>query len=187
MPLTPASLPAIRTALKEYRQSVKATPTGLNDPDARAAAPGIHEKADALRRCLSPSDPDNKWNRSQDIEGSGLSPKIKSGLRDLWRALVEDIHDRTPPFGTEEHQEDRLTLLDDVKKLLGRTRGRTVTNGKRDDWVAKLRDRKLPVPWPEIFRRLTKVAPAKGWNVPNDARALSEAYRRWLKKERDRK
>jgi hypothetical protein len=117
----------------------------------------------------------------------------RSRFDDKTSPSLELLHDKIALGGSNwpvfaltrtAYRAELRELLDTAMKALGQRRGPKTTNEARDAWVAKLRECKPPVAWEEIYRQLLDVAPSKGGNMPKDAKALSEAYRRRLKNQR---
>lgn len=61
---------------------------------------------------------------------------------------------------------------------------RKCPNEARDAWLAKQRAKSPPRRWGEIYEELGKIAPKKGWDIPDNPKSLSEAYYRLLKRKR---
>jgi hypothetical protein len=57
-------------------------------------------------------------------------------------------------------------------------------NAKRDSWVARQRAKKSPPSWEQIYDEGVRLAPNRGWNMPGSSKALQEAYRRHLRRQR---
>jgi hypothetical protein len=58
-------------------------------------------------------------------------------------------------------------------------------NGDRDEWVARQRAKKPPVPWEEIYDDATRLAPKRKWLLPRSWQGLEQALRRHLKRQRE--
>jgi hypothetical protein len=101
---------------------------------------------------------------------------------DLWRSHVEESR----AFARDSLEQIRLEAIKRADELarLGKSRGPKIVNEARDKWVAKQRERKAPRTWDAIYDELVGIGPAKGWNIPKDSKALSEAYRRRLRRQR---
>jgi hypothetical protein len=57
-------------------------------------------------------------------------------------------------------------------------------NAARDAWIARMRARKTPLPWDEVYDEGVRLAAQRGWDMPSNVRALEEAHRRYLKRQR---
>jgi hypothetical protein len=184
MDLPAPDFPAIRKCLNALQRTVR--------PRVRDSIPD--KDRDQLRKKLldegrrlaglvsmdSKADPPQRY-----FERRRFEEKTGEALLPLWKfiALGGDGWPAHVLARTEARTEFRA-LLRAARAAVGQPLGRKATNKDRDAWVARLRERKNPVPWEEIRKRLLKVGPAKGWNMPNDPKALEEAYRRRLKKQR---
>ena len=60
-------------------------------------------------------------------------------------------------------------------------------NAARDAWVARQRAKKDPLSWEEIYDEGVRLAAKRGWDMPGSAKALEEAYRRHLQRQRPAK
>jgi hypothetical protein len=60
-------------------------------------------------------------------------------------------------------------------------------NARRDAWVAKKRSMKNPQSWQEIYDEGVTLAPRRRWEMPGSPKALQEAYRRYLSRQRLKK
>jgi hypothetical protein len=111
--LAAADLPGILAAVRAFRKTVEASQTDWHGAEARAHAAVVAQAEDAIRRLLTPSDPDCKGNHSDDLADPDLPPAIRVVLRKIWARIVEDVHFRRPPFAADRRDE-WLVLLDDA-------------------------------------------------------------------------
>jgi hypothetical protein len=81
-----------------------------------------------------------------------------------------------------------LKVKADHSPILGRQRiskkSASLRNEDRDAWVARQRAKKKPRPWEEIYDEGVERAQKKGWDMPGSAKALAEAHRRYLERQR---
>jgi hypothetical protein len=137
-----------------------------------------------LKRVLCPGCPDWSGNSNPALALSALPPELLSCLRRVWARLNLHQWDSTiisQPTASDEW----LLLLKEAMKLIGSPRGPKPVNAARDKWIAARRERRKPMSWEDIYLKLLEVGPRKGWNIPSCSKALSEAYRRSLKRERE--
>jgi hypothetical protein len=59
-----------------------------------------------------------------------------------------------------------------------------LVNARRDAWVARQRAKKEPPSWEEIYDEGVRLSETRGWNMPGSPKALEEAHRRYLKRQR---
>jgi hypothetical protein len=57
-------------------------------------------------------------------------------------------------------------------------------NAARDAWVSKQRSKKNPLSWEEIYDDAVRLAVKRGWDMPATPKALEEAHRHYLKRQR---
>jgi hypothetical protein len=60
---------------------------------------------DALRRALTPSDPDWRWDNNPDLDDPAVSAELRRLLRHLWQRLVHHLHSLPPPFPRDQADE----------------------------------------------------------------------------------
>jgi hypothetical protein len=78
----------------------------------------------------------------------------------------------------------RMVLLSEpVQERITKQSG-PLRNEKRDAWVARQRDKKPPLSWKEIYRLGFQLATKRRWSMPSSAKALQEAYRKHLARQR---
>jgi hypothetical protein len=66
----------------------------------------------------------------------------------------------------------------------GRRKQVPLVNSKRDAWVVRRRAKMNPLSWAEIYDEGVRLSTTRGWNVPGSTKSLEEAYRRYLKRQR---
>jgi hypothetical protein len=57
-------------------------------------------------------------------------------------------------------------------------------NAKRDAWVARQRAKREPPSWQALYDEGVRLAETRGWQMPGSPKALEEAYRRHLARQR---
>jgi hypothetical protein len=117
MGLSRADLPAVLAAINSFRQGVAASPPDYTSKEAHAHAVIVSAKEEVLRRALTPSNPDWKWNQSEDLHAHDLPPKLGQLLKRAWEWIVRDMHRLPPPFPPDQ-RDDWLVLLDEAETEL---------------------------------------------------------------------
>jgi hypothetical protein len=135
-------------------------------------------------RTLLPEVADVRWFQNDDLVRSELDTALWRALESLWEQLRYShapLWERNA-LGPAVGHRDAWEALEDVLKRIGNRRGPKIKNAGRDAWVRK--EKKKGRTMEAIYTELCKIGPQRRWEVPNSAKALSEAQTRLNRRER---
>jgi hypothetical protein len=129
--------------------------------------------------------------RSQEVLIGMEARRLAKILKHLHEAYVgplagptsESPRQTAVPDGDDSSQEQPIVPANESSRQTHRRRP-PLRNAQRDAWVARQRAKRMPAPWQEIYDEGLRLATEKRWRMPGSPKALEEAHRRYLKRQR---
>jgi hypothetical protein len=128
-----------------------------------AALLAVHDAARDARERLVPSD-------------SILLVELRRRARELTEAQLPDLRAMLRTASA--------SMTPDTGRQRTLKKSTPLRNANRDAWVARQRAKKQPPSWEEIYDEGVRLAAKRGWDMPGSAKALAEAHRRYLQRQR---